>query len=123
MPRGGRRTGTPGRSYPNRVDLSTVKPPMVAAPGQAYGEAGAQLEAQRAVPMGPPPLPDLPPFSRSTERPDEPVTAGLPVGPGPGPEVLAGFENTNESFLRGVYRRFPSEELRELLEELDGGPF
>lgn len=29
-------------------------------------------------------------FSRPTERPNEPVTHGLPVGPGGGPEVLQG---------------------------------
>ena len=30
------------------------------------------------------------PFTRPTERPNEPVTSGLPAGPGPGPESLQG---------------------------------
>ena len=29
-------------------------------------------------------------LNRPTDRPNEPVTAGLPVGPGPGPEALSG---------------------------------
>jgi hypothetical protein len=31
-----------------------------------------------------------PPLTRPTERPNEPVTHGLPVGPGAGPEALQG---------------------------------
>lgn len=31
------------------------------------------------------------PFTRPTERPNEPVTHGLPIGPGGGPEVLQGI--------------------------------
>lgn len=37
--------------YPNRSDLRNPMTKM-AAPGQTYGEAGAQLAAQSAVPMG-----------------------------------------------------------------------
>jgi hypothetical protein len=29
-------------------------------------------------------------FLHPTDRPNEPLTAGLPIGPGPGPEVLQG---------------------------------
>ena len=125
-PRGGRRQGKPGGLYPNRSDLRNVKPPMQAAPGQGYGEAKAQMDAQRAVPVAPPPPPqpaDLPPLTRPSERPNEPVTAGLPIGPGPGPEVLTRFDDGPATMLRAAYARFPSEELRELIEELDGGPF
>ena len=72
--------------------------------GQQYGEAGRQLEAQRAVPLpnaagaaaarpASPAAPAAPPpgampFDRATERPNEPLTAGLPMGPGVGPEAL-----------------------------------
>lgn len=70
--------------------------------GQGYGVAKAQQDAQRQVPAAPPtatspaapPLPMGPPagslglLDRATERPDEPLTAGAPVGPGPGPEIL-----------------------------------
>lgn len=106
---GGARQGTPGTPYQNRTDLQTQKP--TAATGQAYGQAGAQLAAQKAVPIAgaaagvppqaqpapgqgpmapPPPPPDL---YRPTENPNEPVTHGLPMGPGGGPEALP-IQNT-----------------------------
>lgn len=104
--RGGPRTGTPGVAYSNRTDLNQPnRLPPTAATGQPYGQAKAQLDAQQAIPLQsgpslptPPPAaaPDVPyqlpqagDFLRPTERPDEPVTAGVPVGPGPGPEALS----------------------------------
>lgn len=36
-------------------------------------------------------MPGSLPFLHPTMRPNEPVTAGLPVGPGPGPEALSGI--------------------------------
>lgn len=90
--------------------------PVRTAPGQQYGMAGEQRAAQQALPMGPPPAPAMgapgpggpagatpagpPPVGRPvppvtvvpltdpTARPGEPVTAGVPVGAGPGPEAL-----------------------------------
>jgi len=118
---GGARTGTPGKSYSNRTDLNTAKPlAATASPGQAYGMAGSQLAAQKAVPMapgppmappapspappgpgpqpgppmaGPPPTPgpgELPALMRPSERPNEPVTHGAASGPGAGPEAMIG---------------------------------
>lgn len=107
MARGGRRNGTPGKAYPNRTDLNgaprvaTPSLPKV-APSAQYGEATRLQQAQQTVPMGPPPGPQAPPtgapaespqlmqagglgdFGRGTDRPDEPVTAGIASGPGPG---------------------------------------
>src|ERR1035437_7628277 len=114
------RSSSPAKQLqPNRSDLT--KPlPVQAAPNQGYGEAAQQKVAQRAIPMGPPPIqgpppaapapgtalpgagpssPQLPlaipgaagPLSRPTERPNEPVTHGLPMGPGGGPETLDGI--------------------------------
>lgn len=116
MPRtprpGGPRAGQPGQAYANRTDLNTERSlPVRAVPGQTYGQVQAQTEAQRAVPMAPSPqpsglpapaapggpsMPALPPtppgaagpLTRPTERPLEPVTAGIASGPGPGPEAL-----------------------------------
>lgn len=52
MPRGGRRAGAPGKSYGNRSDLNVVRQlPVTSAPGQEYGQATAQRDAQRQVPM------------------------------------------------------------------------
>ena len=102
--RGGPRQGQPGAAYTNRQDLNE-KPrlPVAAAAGQEYGARKAQEDAQRAMPMaaapppptpgaaGPPPGPapgSFGPLTRPTERPNEPMTAGVPMGPGPGPEAL-----------------------------------
>lgn len=116
MPRAARQ---PGPGAANRSDLAAPTPaPIQTAPGQSYGEAAQQQQAQRAIPtangptMAPGGAPPQAPASaadavaqaqghdgpgdslslmRPTERPNEPVTHGLPVGPGGGPEVLQGI--------------------------------
>lgn len=114
MPRtghGGRRQGEQGASYSNRTDLN-AHVPVNTAPNQAYGNAAEQRAAQNAIPMAPTqvtpqaaqpiqsvlplqnaqrqpsPGPGELPFLEATARPNEPVTEGLPFGPGAGPEVL-----------------------------------
>lgn len=106
--------------------------------GQGYGEQSAMMDAQRAMPVasptapGPPPgPPDLggalggggvPPgswgdFSRPTERPNEPITHGLPSGPGGGPEVLmAPAQRPAVTVLQQMANSpFASEDIRTLL--------
>lgn len=98
MPRGGPRNGTPGKAYGNRSDLRGQKPPGAAlpvqtAPGQAYGMRKQQEDAQRALPIATPAAPaptQVPSLADPTTRPNEPVTTGLPMGPGAGPEALGG---------------------------------
>jgi hypothetical protein len=101
--RGGARQGTPGTAYGNRTDLNE---PITTVPNQAYGKAAAQRAAQQAVPMGASPVASAPaapmsvepnrpapgtmPYLDATERPNEPVTTGMPFGPGAGPEALGG---------------------------------
>lgn len=110
MARGGRRA-RPSRtgSYVNRTDLNGAQLPADAPRGLPYGDRAKLIAAQRQVPMGspgsaggvasgavPPPQPGGPTpgqvvpggFTGPTARPGEPVTAGLPLGAGPGPEVL-----------------------------------
>lgn len=85
MARGGARSGKPGANYTNRSDLQNApRLAPTAQTGQPYGEAGAQLSAQSQMPIGPPPTP----ISAPTARPGEPVTSGLSLGPGPGPESI-----------------------------------
>lgn len=85
MARGGSRSGRPGQNYANRSDLQNApRLAPTAQTGQPYGQAGAQLAAQESVPMGPPPIP----LSAPTQRPSEPVQAGLSLGPGPGPDSI-----------------------------------
>lgn len=100
----------PPNSYPksNRVDLNQAQAPVpVVAPNSTtYGErqqieqsvqeaplatggGGATLEdvLQKAMGAAPPPGGGL---TRPTARPMEPVTHGLPSGPGMGSEALIG---------------------------------
>lgn len=104
--RGGVRTGTPGTSYSNRTDLNRNRTLPVTAPtGLPYGQHKQLVDTQKQVPIqtpgaptaGPPgpvsptppaPAPPIIPLSAPSQRPDEAITHGLPVGPGPGPEVL-----------------------------------
>ena len=64
---------------------------VTASKGQTYGKRVEQERAQEAVPMHrEPPRPRVRPgemgvWTRPTERPREPITAGAAVGPGPGP--------------------------------------
>lgn len=68
-------------------------------PNSAYGENAAYRAAQQAAPMSQsappgqglvgPDLSGIVPLGAPSARPDEPVTAGLPGGPGAGPSVPA----------------------------------
>lgn len=83
MPRGGKRQGTPGMAYSNRTDMGmdyNMQSPQTPAAGGI--RAGEQ---QPFLPVYPE---DTPMLLDPTARPDEPITAGLPVGPGPGPEIM-----------------------------------
>ena len=118
--RGGRRgRERPGTiPHPQRTDLQ-ASVPIEVQPHQEYGQAAQQTASQQALPVAPPPGPagagpppsapsspapapggppqaplpggGLVPFLHPTNRPNEPVTAGLPSGPGPGPEALTGL--------------------------------
>lgn len=124
------------KQYSNRSDLrNSAKLPAKAATGQTYGEAGKQVAAQRAVPMAAPPTDVAPtatpqqprvapgsmgPLSRPTERPNEPLTAGAPFGPGR-TQQLGGYIGPRNSDpildeLRALYATYPSEELADMLD-------
>lgn len=137
MPRGGKRAGVPGRGYSNRTDLNSNRTlPVQAGPSQGYGQQAAQLRSQQAVPMAPPPSappqaaappaaagrPPMPvPLDAPTARPGEPLTAGAALGAGPGMEAIGVGGDRDLDELRAIYQRFPSNELRSIIEELEGG--
>jgi hypothetical protein len=99
MPRkgkGGKVEGSTQTAYANRTDLNSRGPqPITAAPGEPYGQRQMLEDAQRAVPMGGTPQPATPVaqtpqtapapnpepgsllFDHPTQRPDEPITAGI----------------------------------------------
>lgn len=83
MPRGGSRQGTQGKAYANRTDLAVNY-----APDGNPATGGVEAPASQN-----PLLPfitadQVPNIGDPTSRPDEPVTAGLSLGDGPGPEAL-----------------------------------
>lgn len=134
MARGGRRVGTPGKSYPNRTDMHQ---PIKAAPGGEYGSVTALKDAQKVVPLpnanavappsSPSPIQSAPGgggvapgdinFGGPTQRPDEPVTNGLPVGPGQGPEALGLGVGPNDpaTLLRSIYVNVPQAQNNDVL--------
>lgn len=97
----------PGK-YARRTDGHPAQV-LSAAPDQDYGEQTQQLDAQRVAPMGgqaPTPTPSIAgagsqpeapqqmptfsglPLSAPSQRPDEPITTGVDIGPGAGSEAL-----------------------------------
>jgi hypothetical protein len=130
------------QQYPNRTDLSNPakKLAVTTAPGQTYGKAGEQRRAQQAVPMGTPQQPQAPqqqqqqqplpvtPLNAPTERPDEPITAGNPLGAGPGMDMLPqpmpmatapGSRQDLINQVRYIYSKTPNTALLQLILELE----
>jgi hypothetical protein len=104
-----------------------------AATGQTYGEAGKQMAAQRAVPMGgaptdvaqtatPRPVPGtLGSLTRPTERPSEPVTAGANFGAGPsamgaGIPMPTSADASAIAEIRAIAQLYASDDLLDLLD-------
>ena len=97
----------------NRTDLMDTS----RLPGEAAAET--QGEASRragVVSETPSPRPARPPVVRRSERPDEPVQAGLPIGPGPGRRAMP--QSRSETFiddLQAILRRTKDPQLAILL--------
>ena len=91
MPRNGK-----GQSAnPQRTDLNTAVPKQsVGSEGREFGARKQDMDAQEQIPLRPPPGPparvpgDRGPLNRPTDRPDQPITSGIDLGPGRGPEAL-----------------------------------
>jgi hypothetical protein len=110
MAKGGPREGMSGAAYPNRTDMQGGTQPVRAPSGGEYGDRKRLEGLQQAMPL--PNLADkVVPIDAPTARPNEPVTAGAPIGPGPGPEVLGptylGITDDSELEIREMIGRFP----------------
>jgi hypothetical protein len=86
--------------FAKRTDKNTSKQPMRYMSGGTYGSGGLMTE-QSGAPMAGKPNTSIPnvayspsmmesvvPLSAPTQRPDEPLSAGMSFGAGPGSEVL-----------------------------------
>ncbi len=73
--------------------------------GLPYGEGRSTYDQQTAAPMAaaaptptPPAMPEVLSLNAPTQRPDEPLTAGLDIGEGPGSEVM-NMQNRSRSIV------------------------
>jgi len=103
----------PRKKKPPTEPYNTGRALTAVSGGRGYGERQASEQALQEVPLSPRPgadpqaAPQGPPdfaavlaaaqaspspngglLNQPTARPDEPITAGLSTGPGPGPEIL-----------------------------------
>jgi len=64
--------------------------PATYIPGLPYGEGQATYDQQTAAPMAgaQEPMAEITPLMAPSQRPNEPITAGVNTGPGPGSEVM-----------------------------------
>jgi hypothetical protein len=99
---------------------------MVASNPNVYGDRKAMQETMSAAPMAKAqPIPTPPPITglfAPTEQPNEPVTAGSPLGAGPGPEVLnLPARNFNPTqILSRLAQNDPSGQIEMILQDLNG---
>lgn len=119
------------------ADYNTVKANLAktAARNQTYGKAGKQLLDQSIVPMGPSPTSVMAPqrqpykspgaFMRPSENPNEPITAGLDMGPGlstagAGIPMISQRDNAMAE-IQNILRYYPNDDLYDLVARYGGG--
>lgn len=123
MPPGGTRTAKAGATYANRSDLN-------GSADATYGD-GVNAEVVKAAtpnttsaprpsmgggqPTAPPGA--IGPLDAPTDRPAEPLTAGLPIGAGPGPSGPGGLASADPDVmrLRALAQLYPSRDLLRLI--------
>lgn len=103
-----------------RTDLTPASQPQRVASGGDFGERKAMQAQQSAAPMqsdeGPAPPGLVEGAFAATQRPNEPLTAGSPEGPGRTPRAGATpLERDPDLLLRAMYRRYPHPDLERLL--------
>jgi hypothetical protein len=99
-----------------RTDLNVSQQPLRYISGMPYSEGKATYEQQAAAPMqGTPSIDGNLPIiglTEPTQKPNQPITAGVDFGPGPGSEVinLPNTQPTVLSVLRQIAQNDPSGE-------------
>lgn len=105
--------------------------------GLAYGQGQAQMQQQTAAPLAGnpvanaapmtamPQMPQITGLTEPTQRPDEPITSGIDMGPGVGsdavavPAVLPEQPSEAIQIIKALYQQDPrNEDLRFVIESL-----
>lgn len=127
MPRKTRKQpGPSGGAYENRTDLSIPTQGVQTPTGLPYGQAQALEQSQQQQGVAGDPYAKILAAAQAhsfqpvqinapTERPQEPVTAGLSRGPGPGPEAL-GLRRGLSDILASAYGETGNETLGALMD-------
>lgn len=74
-------------SGPGALSARTDGVPAGQVTGLPYGENGPLNQMAGSAPMAPP-RPQVVPLDAPSQNPMEPVTSGVPIGPGPGPSAM-----------------------------------
>ena len=78
------------------LPIRNPTPQMATAPNTQPPDLNQALTDARGMPQSPSLL------TQPTQRPDEPITAGMATGPGPGPEVLNGVGSPQSSSVSAI---------------------
>jgi len=86
-----------------RTDLNVSNQPARYISGLPYGQGQATYDQQTAAPMAgtmpiPMAIPEATQITAPTQRPDEPITAGVDFGPGPNSSIIK-LPNTQPTIL------------------------
>ena len=103
-PQGGQRTdGGPGSS----------KQPLRRLPDADYGQNKAFVQQQQAAPLPKQnPIKVSPNVFTPTQRPNEPITQGVPIGEGSGPVKI---QDNTDAVLEAIYQINPSPVILEII--------
>lgn len=106
-----------GQTYGNRVRQARSLAVTPAAGGQSASPTGSS-NSPRQVLLAPG---DVPSLGDPTANPNEPVTAGLPIGPGPGPEALniPIVDSPELGIAHALFLEYPNSDIRRLIAFLE----
>lgn len=98
----------PSASYGEGVDTAAIKAgaPMAKTP-DVRGATNTQVRQAAAGAS-------ITPLYAPTERPEEPITSGIAMGPGPGPEVLGMRPQQTEKYSDTLAKLLPYDESGEI---------
>jgi hypothetical protein len=93
-------------SMSKRTDLNVSNQPARYISGLPYGQGQATYDQQVAAPMAgtaevPMAMPEVTRLTAPTQRPEEPITAGVDFGPGPDSTVI-NLPNTQPTILNVI---------------------